>query len=484
MNTKINVIPTPKKIDDTAGKDFFRLEKLSLLVNYTSDEYRAACETLIDYAKKAFDADIRFEDAPNAITFMKREGLAEGAYKIISDDLSVKIHASDSIGALNAVSTLIQIIENVDGTLYVPVVTIEDAPDGCFRSLLVDLARDWHDFKYLKKYVDICRLFKANVLHLHFTDDQSYTLPSKIFPLLSTENRFYSFEQINELIEYAKLRGVEIMPEIDVPGHCISFQQNYPELFGTDGILLQTEESMKAMKALFAELCEIFKYSKYIHIGGDEAEIKKWLDKPESADYYRSVGIDPDMEDKDLLVQRIYANFVNEMANAVFECGKQPIAWEGFGKCVNDFVRKDLLVMSWENYYQVTGDLLDAGFTIINCTWKPNYIVTGHAHWTQKEIFDCNVFTWMPIHWGSPYYNSSLVIEPNDKVIGGGLLAWGDKIEALYPNVEDGVIDEMNLVIERIGATTENEWNFEKRTTYEKFTEAYARLDAILRKII
>ena len=140
--------------------------------------------------------------------------------------------------------------------------------------------------------------------------------------------------------------------------------------------------------------------------------------------------------------------------------------------------------MSWENYYQVTPDLLDAGFTIINCTWKPNYIVTGHAHWTQKEIFDCGVFTWIPIHWGSPYYNSTLTIDPTDKVIGSGILAWGDKIEALYPNVEDGVIDEMNLIIERIGAVTENGWNYQKRTTYEKFSEAYARAEAILRKII
>lgn len=67
---------------------------------------------------------------------------------------------------------------------------------------------------------------------MHFTDNQSYTLPSEIYPKLSTPGRFYTREQIQELVEYANARGVELMPEIDVPGHCISFGEAYGDLLG------------------------------------------------------------------------------------------------------------------------------------------------------------------------------------------------------------------------------------------------------------
>ena len=114
----------------------------------------------------------------------------------------------------------------------------------------------------------MCYFYKVSVLQLHFTDDQSYTLPSKLFPKLSTENQSYTSTQIQGLVEYANARGVELMPEIDVPGHCRSFGEAYGDLFGTKGVICQHTDSMRAMKDLFAELCDMFPYSKYIHIGG------------------------------------------------------------------------------------------------------------------------------------------------------------------------------------------------------------------------
>ena len=106
-----------------------------------------------------------------------------------------------------------------------------DAPDCSYRGMMVDLARNWHDFTYLISYVDMCYYYKISVLHLHFTDDQSYTLPSKRFPKLSTKGRSYTPEQIEALNQYAEARGIQLMPEIDVPGHCISFQKEYPDIF-------------------------------------------------------------------------------------------------------------------------------------------------------------------------------------------------------------------------------------------------------------
>ncbi len=156
---------------------------------------------------------------------------------------------------------------------------IDDAPGCSWRGLMVDLARDFHEFPVLLEYVDLCRFYKIRTPAPAFHGrSKSYTLPSRAFPRLSTPGRSYTEEEIRELVAYAARRDVLLMPEIDVPGHCASFAQGYGDVFGTDGIICQSEQSMACMEALFRELCGMFPNSPYIHIGGDEATISKWTE--------------------------------------------------------------------------------------------------------------------------------------------------------------------------------------------------------------
>lgn len=468
----MNIIPTPKKILPTLDQ----AERMSLQPTVAeSAEFSLAVASFISYVKRMynFTMDKKHE---GTIKIIKNAQMEEEAYKIEIKENAVTIYVGDDMGANHAFATILQIMDTDGENIVLPAVTIEDVPDTLFRGLMMDLSRNRHDFKYLFAYVDMCYLNKMSVLHLHFTDDHSYTLPSELYPKLATEGCCYTREQINEIVEYAHARGVQIVPEIDVPGHCRSFGEAYGELFGTKGVICQHTDSMEAMKNLFRELCDMFPYSKYIHIGGDEAyTMEEWTRCPNCLEYAKSVGINTDMQDKRQLAELFYAHFISEMASVCLEKGRQPIAWEGFGKSVNDRISKDIWVMAWENYYQLTSDLLEAGFKVINCSWNPTYI-TPHINWSPEDIFNWSVYSWKAVHEESPILSTGYQSSSDAQVIGGQLVVWGDHYVEKFLNDENRVMEECKEIIERLPMTSENTWNAQKVTEYSVFEKATKEL--------
>lgn len=465
-----HLIPLPKNI--TCNPETVAL---SPALYCGCEDFLPAAEVFVKYASALTGKSFSLCADPGTnggIHLALDNTLAPESYTLTAEK-EITLTAASAVGINHALATLLQLIDPAACTI--PSCRITDQPDCQFRGCMIDLARNWHDFNLLLDYVDMCWFYKIPMLHLHFTDDQSYTLPSRIYPNLSTENRHYSLEQIRQLTDYAAARGVELIPEIDVPGHCTSFSESYPELFGHK-IITQTAASMAAMKALFTELCELFPHSRYIHIGGDEAAILAWGEDENCRSYVEALGIDFDMPDKKQLSERLLANFVQQMADAVFACGRIPLAWEGFAECVNQYVSKDILLFSWENYYQTAPQLLDGGFRIINGSWNPMYIVTPTPCWSQEEVFNWTIYDWTPVHPGSPYIGSSLHIEPDDQIIGGWLLAWGDKISSEFETVAEGVLAEQALVEERAPLLSENTWHVQKVRSYSDIKTAYDAL--------
>lgn len=465
-----SVVPTPKSV--ICGKSQVKYP----LTITNNDKYAKEIAVFASYADKIGQKYEILTENAGTVSIRDIAGLENGAYVLKIDAEGIIIGASDSLGVNHAFASLLQL----SGEEYLPVCVISDFPDAEYRGMMVDLARRWHDFDIVLSYVDMCYFYKASVLHLHFTDDQSYTLPSKIYPLLSTPGNSYTEEQINELCEYANARGIELMPEIDVPGHNSSFSKGYGKIFGEKSVICQTRESIDAMKALFRELCAMFPYSKRIHIGGDEARISQWVEWPECRKFAQSIGIDPDGPDA---AQMLYANFVNEMGSAVLECGRTPVAWEGFSKKVNHMVSREIQIFSWENFYQVTPDLLDAGFTIINGSWSPMYVVTNRVCWTPEEVYNWTIYTWRPVHGGSPYIKTGYVSAPDPRIIGGQLLAWGDGLVD-DPDARGGALKERSLLLERIPCLSQNTWNVTARPSYEEFAPVAEKAGKILEKIL
>ena len=473
----IRLIPTPQSTTMTDVR-------VAVAPVYISDAaFADAAATLAEYARRTHS--VTLTEGVGGITFTVDPSLPTEGYSLTVTDAGAFVKAADMEGAQNAAVTLIQLMEKSGNGLTLPVGEIADQPRCTWRAVMIDLARDWHELHVLYEYVDMCRFYKLRYLHLHFTDDQSYTLPSKAYPKLSTEGRHYTEEEIRGLLAYAKSRGVQIVPEIDVPGHATSFSASCGDVFAHNGVICLSEDSMSRMETLFRELCELFKDSDYIHMGGDEAAIDRWTSCDKCLNAFRNAGMEVDKyletdESRHELAELMYATFIKRICEVILSCGKTPIVWEGFHEKMNHLIPREAVIVSWENYYQTTPQLLKAGFRILNGSWAPMYVVTPKRYWTPKEVYNWSIYYWQPVHPGSPYAGSSLTIEPTEQVEGGQLLAWGDWIMPSYPdNLAEGVREEQRLVEERTLCLTENVWNREKSLTWNEFRPTYEKVAAL-----
>lgn len=472
----LHLVPYPK-----VSKDSDVSVALPLTVR---GDFPSAADTLLLYMRRMYG--ISPVSAEGGITLTRDVSVAGEGYRLSVSAEGAVLSASCEAGAQNGISTLLQLSEvnATENTVRLPICEIQDAPDASWRGMMVDLARDFHKLPVLYDYVDLCRFYKIRYLHLHFTDDQSYTLPSRAYPALSTPDRHYTEEELKGLMAYAKARCVEIIPEIDVPGHCTSFAEGYGDIFGRDGIICQSDASMEAMEVIFEELCALFEDSAYIHMGGDEASIAKWTQDEATLSAFRARGVDVDSMEKDALAEYLYAAFIARICNKITACGKTPVVWEGFHESVNHMIPRNAVVMSWENFYQTTPSLQKAGFRLINCSWAPMYVVTPVAHWPLRDVYDWSIYKWRPVHPGSPYIQTGLEIEPTKQVEGGQLLAWGDHIPRVYSNIDEGVKAEFDLMAERASALSENTWNVEKRCDFDAFSARADRAAKLLSLLI
>ena len=472
----LRLIPTPGHTDMADAR-------VTVAPRYTAEApLTDAVRTLVLYASRTHG--ITLTEGTGGIAFMTDAALPAESYTLAVSSEGVTVKVADEIAAHHAAVSLIQLMEKTENGLTLPIGTLEDSPECTYRTVMLDLARNWHELPILFEYVDMCCFYKVRYLHLHFTDDESYTLPSKSYPALSTEGRHYTEEDIKSLLAYAKSRGVQIIPEIDVPGHTSSFSAAYGDIFGRDGIICLSEESMKAMSTLFFELCELFADSDYIHMGGDEACIDRWTTCDKCLNAFRQNGVDVDKylaDDKTRrdLAELMYATFIKRICEVILSCGKTPVVWEGFCEDTNHMIPREALIVSWENFYQTTPRLLEGGFRIVNGSWIPMYVVTPSVYWSPEDVYNWNIYTWKPYHPKSPYAGVGLTIEPTEQVEGGMLLAWGDHIKRKFPVLSEGIRREQQLMEERTMPFSENVWNREKPTDWEEFSQRMTAVSAL-----
>lgn len=468
----ISVIPMPHKAHLT--------EKCVYIpASVRTDIYPNAAVTLCDFVKKMYNVETGEGDG---FIFEKKSDMQPEEYSVKISDGQAVIASCDEAGAQNGVSTLIQLMEVRDGKIYLPAGDIQDCPDCSWRGVMIDLARSWHSVGIIEQYIDMCRFYKLRHIHLHFTDNESYTLPCAKYPRLTTAGKSYTGEEIDRIKAYARLRGVDIIPEIDVPGHCTQFVEAYGDIFGTyGGVISLTDTSLRAMEDIFSELCNRFPDSKYVHIGGDEAAILRWEEDEETMGAFRRRGVDIDGMETTERSQYMYAYFIARICDIVTKCGKTPVVWEGFGKSVNRMIPKNVVVLSWENYYQTTPSLLEAGFRLVNAAWVPMYIVAPIFAKPLAECYEWDVYSFGAVHPESPCLNEKLHIEPTAQIEGAQLQAWGDHITKVYQNISDGIREEQTLIEERVSALSENTWNIKKVSDFEEFS---SRAEAVSKKYL
>ncbi len=471
---KNRILPFPKTVQ--YGEGTYALAPTYICEGFDGAE-TAAITAASDYFDRVFfrflsRADKR-EDA--GIVCICDPALAKNAYVIDAAEGGVTITAKNAEALNYAFAALVLSVEEDETGLRVPAMHVEDAPDGTWRGLMIDLARKWHPLQYLYDAIDLCYLYKINRLQLHFTDDQSFTFPTDAYPKLRTENRCYTKEALIALDTYAKERGVMLVPELDLPGHCSCFNAAYPEIFGSHGIMCAEEKTFAALGTLIDEILAVFPDARFLHLGGDEAAIDRWDDCEGCRAYREAHGL-PD-------VHALYAHYLQRMTDYVLAKGVTPVIWEGFSKEYNHLISKDVIVVAWESYYQLAPELLEGGFTLINCSWKPLYICTPHTHWTPGEILKWDIYRWQ--HWWEKSVASKqdIVVPDTAPVLGGQICAWGDQLVGMSSN-EEACRAELALIRERIAALAEKTWNTHSAVTAEALAEVYAHTDAVLDRIL
>ena len=283
------------------------------------------------------------------------------SYRLKFNDKSVSIHAVTEWGAINAVSTLQQLI--LSGSVPVNG-EIVDQPQYPWRGLMIDVARHYIDFELLLQTIDLMAYFRLNVLHLHLTDDQGFRFESKRFPKLATEP-YYTQAQLRQLVEYAADRGVRVVPELDVPGHVTSWLQGYPEWgarthvepstgYGVHDACLDPidPQVMSNLLILFEELTYVFR-DEYIHIGGDEVN-GKWWQESETVRTYMATNSLQNTTD-------VQARFANTLIEGITKLGKKVIGWD---EMLHPMLSDSVTIQAWRGMRAQT-EAMQAGHACV-----------------------------------------------------------------------------------------------------------------------
>jgi hexosaminidase len=475
--TELFVVPHPRnlaldsrdlKLSSTLSCKVNR--ELLPLINLLGQEYHsiAGGQILSRHSETSIDLTLAIDRA-----------FAKDAYRLVVGSKIEITGGSYQAVAMGSVTFLQMITRQSDGVFAIPQVTISDSPELPFRGLLVDVARNWHDVSTLKHLIELARWYKVNYLQLHLTDNELFTFPSRALPALPTPDKHYTKKQLLDLVEYARVRGVAIIPEIDVPGHSRTTVERMPTTFGFDPVLKDTrgrtvgminigrEAAYVALGKLIKEVAKVFHTSSYIHIGGDEPDLEPVASDPQIRNFISAHCLGD--------INELYRYFIVRMGEIVQRNGKQMIVWEGFQKDGKVQIPRDVIVAEFETAYQLPQDLLAGGYKAINASWQPLYVVNDRK-WNPDYIYN-----WNPYRWESPFsfrpsFNP-IQLEPTSQILGAMMCAWEQPQEI-----------ELQSLRQRVAAMSERVWDggLQPERSVEWFdtalTHTDAKLDLLLRK--
>ena len=473
------IIPTPKEIKYLSNKKCLKLPK-DIKVYSSDASLRPIVTIFVEQLNLlGHKHQLSFDKTTNAnMSIMLDETLKTEEYQI-NIDQSVILSGGSYKAISSAMSSMLHLIEKKDDYTLFPMVEIKDYPDATFRGLMIDVARRWHSINTLKKLVDMSAFYKLNYMQLHLTDDQSFTLPSKAYPKLATKDRHYTKEELVDLVNYADLRGITLIPEIDIPGHSRKFIETYPEIFspklkkwgknmwGGDAfnnvINVGSEKVYSALDVILDEVIEIFHTSPYIHIGADEATIDNLKGDPLAEAMMKKENLEGN-------VHELYRHFIVRMNDMVKSKNKTMCIWEGFKREGKIEIPKDLIVFEFESLYNLPNHLIEDGYTLVNTSWTPLYVVgTGieggwiPRKWEPKKIYSWNMWQFENWYHKSPSFKKPIQLDKTPLVIGAQMCAWEQTDEGEIPSLR-----------RRVPPFVERIWNTDYKLPYEEF---YTNLD-------
>ncbi|OPB97827.1 glycoside hydrolase family 20 protein [Elizabethkingia occulta] len=361
-----SIIPKPQKI--TVQQSAYNFSNISIQSSKAVPE----AVYLQKQLKSITGQDYKLSPKANVtFTLLKKDAKQkEGYYTLTINDKGINIAGYDNQGLFYGVQTLLQLVEEHKDDLKIPYLEIEDYPKFAYRGMMLDVSRHFFNAEEVKNYLDYLAAYKYNKFHWHLTDDQGWRIEIKKYPKLTEigawrdgsqvgryidmkfdDKRyggFYTQEQVKDVVAYAKKLHIDVIPEIEMPGHAQAALAAYPNLACTEGpfkvgktwgvmedIFCPKEETFKFLEGVLDEVIPLFPY-KYIHIGGDEAPKKRWKESKFAQDLIKKLDL------KDELHLQSY--FVTRMEKYINSKGKQIIGWD---EILEGGLAPNATVMSW-----------------------------------------------------------------------------------------------------------------------------------------
>jgi hexosaminidase len=247
-----------------------------------------------------------------------------------------RLKAATGAGALHGLETFVQSIAIGPDGFQAPAMHIEDKPRFPWRGLMIDVSRHWMPVAVVERNLDAMAAVKLNVYHWHLSDDQGFRVESLRHPRLQQEGsdgHYYTQQQIRDVVEYARNRGIRVVPEFDIPGHTQSWLAAYPDLASVPGpytigrtwgvydpVMDPTlEATYQFLDAFIGEMAQLFP-DPFFHIGGDEVNPKQWNQSARIQEFARQHQLDG--------AHGLQAYFNQRIQKTLEKYGKTMIGWD------------------------------------------------------------------------------------------------------------------------------------------------------------
>lgn len=469
--SELSLMPMPSQVQPATGR-FAISRSFSVGITGNSDPaLRRAVELFLDHLSTqtalprlgpkisdnaTLDLLVHVEQSSSELPVLGEDE----SYSLDISSNGAKLNAVTRLGAIHGLETFLQLVQTGPDGFFLPALTIHDQPRFPWRGLMIDVSRHFIPLDVLKRDLDGMAAVKLNVFHWHLSDNQGFRVESKKFPKLQTmgsDGLFYTQDQVRELILYAADRGIRVIPEFDMPGHCSAWFVGYPELasgpgpyhiereWGVfDAAMDPTQErTYKFLDKFIGEMSQLFP-DPYFHIGGDEVNGKQWDRNPRIQAFMRVHGFKSKQE--------LQAYFNRRLEKILRKHGKTMVGWD---EIMQPGIPKDIVIQTWRE--EVPSPVLAAKQGFRGLMSYGYYLDLMRPAWQHYAVD--------PL--GNP--PASLTPEEQQQILGGEACMWTEYVSP--DNLDSRLWPRLAAIAERL-------WSPENITDVNSM---YARLDATSR---
>lgn len=517
-----NIIPEPTKITKV-GEEVYQLP-YEFSISFSEKELEFSANYLSDYIydNLGFKSEVikgsKFRADINLINLAN--GSTPGGYRInIDAPYGITIEGNDDAGVFYGVQTLIQLLPvNAAVLPQFDEILIDDEPAYQYRGLLLDVVRHFLPVSYVKKFIDYMALHKLNYFHWHLTDDQAWRIEMKSHPELTEigsyregeivgffpgeykelpYKAYYTQDEIREVVEYAADRHITVIPELDIPGHCMAVLATYPHFatdYGIDSIpprktaqtwgiynrqnnvLAPTPEVFAFLKDVFEEVCNLFP-GQYVHFGGDECAKKWWEQSPKTQQFIKENSLADE--------KALQSYFVDYVQKVISSKGKIAIGWD---EIIEGNISKESVIMNWHRP-SVGVEALKRGHKVVFASSQFFYFNRKETR-SQSEIGHRGPLSLENVY-NFEIPSEGLTQEEKNNIIGVQACLWTEYLPTTW-KLEYFLFPRISALSEVCWSKSENKsWNnFKKKMVHQfdrydlwgiRYNDAFFRLNDIIR---